>query len=133
MFPFDIDDDDIEVTEAEQGVYREYGIDFETGQLSGDMVEGIEAVKVWRWLALQTDRYVFEQYSWAYGNDLNTIIGSSPDPEYLALVAERTVTDLVKQNRHITGLHDFKIAIDGDKMAYSFVVETEFGEVEVYA
>ena len=132
MFPFDIDDEDIEVTDNSQSVYQEYGIDFETGQLTGDMVEGLEAVKVWLWLALQTDRYVFEQYSWNYGNDISTIIGSSPDPDYLALVAQKSITELVEQNPYISGLHDFDIEIDGDKMNYSFVCETDFGEVEVY-
>ena len=132
MFPFDIDDEDIEVTDNSQSVYQEYGIDFETGQLTGDMVEGLEAVKVWLWLALQTDRYVFEQYSWNYGNDISTIIGSSPDPDYLALVAQKSITELVEQNPYIFGLHDFDIEIDGDKMNYSFVCETDFGEVEVY-
>lgn len=26
---------------------KEYGIDFKTGQLTGEIVEGLEAVKVW--------------------------------------------------------------------------------------
>ena len=36
---------------------KEYGIDFKTGQLTGEIVEGLEAVKVWIWLVLQTPRY----------------------------------------------------------------------------
>ena len=33
---------------------REYGIDFETGQLTGEIVEGIEAVKVWIWCCVNS-------------------------------------------------------------------------------
>lgn len=38
MFPF-IDTDDEDVQESEQYIPREYGINFETGQLSGKIVE----------------------------------------------------------------------------------------------
>lgn len=36
---------------------REYGVDFQTGQLTGKIVEGIEAIKVWIWLCLHTERF----------------------------------------------------------------------------
>ena len=56
MFPF-IDTDDEDVQESEQYIPREYGINFETGQLSGKIVEGYDAILVWTWLALHTARY----------------------------------------------------------------------------
>ena len=55
MFPFaDTESDDI--TEEEY-VPKEYGIDFKTGQLSGKIVEGVDALMVWCWIALHTPRY----------------------------------------------------------------------------
>lgn len=52
MFPFaDTESDDI--TEEEY-VPKEYGIDFKTGQLSGKIVEGVDALMVWCWIALHT-------------------------------------------------------------------------------
>ena len=55
MFPFE----ETEEETQEENLYipREYGIDFETGQLSGKMVEGYDALLVWAWLALRTPRY----------------------------------------------------------------------------
>ena len=38
-------------------VPREYGINFQTGQLTGKIVEGVEAIKVWIWLCLHTERF----------------------------------------------------------------------------
>lgn len=37
----------------------DYEIDFNTGRLTGGIVEGVEAIKVWIWLALQIERYRF--------------------------------------------------------------------------
>lgn len=38
-------------------VPKEYGIDFATGQLTGKIVEGKEAIKVWIWNCLKTQRF----------------------------------------------------------------------------
>ena len=58
-------------------VPKEYGLDFETGQLTGEIVEGIEAIKVWIWLCLHTQRFRWPIYSWDYGADLEQYIGQS--------------------------------------------------------
>lgn len=54
---------------------KEYGIDFTTGQLTGQIVEGIEAIKVWIWNCLHTQRFRYPIYSWDYGADLEQYIG----------------------------------------------------------
>ena len=73
MFPF-VDNDTVE---REQTYYtpREYGMNFETGQLTGEIVEGLEALKVWAYLALQTAERRYYIYSWEYGHDLESLIG----------------------------------------------------------
>ena len=38
-------------------------------------VTGREAVKVWIWKALHTTRYRYEIYSWAYGNEFESLLG----------------------------------------------------------
>ena len=62
MFPYDIEEEEVdeEQDQEEQSIPVEYGIDFETGQLTGKKVYGIEALKVWIWNALVTDRYRYE-------------------------------------------------------------------------
>ena len=64
-------------------VPKEYGLDFETGQLTGEIVEGIEAIKVWIWLCLHTQRFRWPIYSWDYGADLEQYIGQSITEEFL--------------------------------------------------
>ncbi len=134
MFPFDIDDeDDVEVEEAEETIYREYELDFRTGQLTGRVVEGIAAVRVWAYLALRTARYRFEQYSWDYGNEFDELIGEVADPEYVELEAQRMAEECLMQNPYILGLSEFECEAVGDMLKMKMTVETKFGEVEVDA
>ena len=82
MFPF-IDTDDEDVQESEQYIPREYGINFETGQLSGKIVEGYDAILVWTWLALHTPRYRYYIYSEDYGQEYEDLIGKSYSSELI--------------------------------------------------
>ena len=99
--------------------------------LTGRIVEGLEAVKAWIYLALSTDRYHFQQYSWDYGNELSTLIGTTTDQEYISMEAKRLVEECLYQNSHITEINDFVATIENDKLSMSFTVETDYGEVEI--
>ena len=52
MFPFDFEDEDADIQEYEEQEYKEYDIDFETGFLTGQIVSGADAVKVWAWIGI---------------------------------------------------------------------------------
>lgn len=131
MFPFDIEDEDVEVEEKEEEVYKEYEIDWETGQLTGRIVEGLEAVKVWIYLALQTERYVFEQFTWVYGNELPTLIGTSNNQEYLQMEVKRMVKDCLSVNEHILDIDNFQCEVEDEKIMISFMAITDYGEVDI--
>lgn len=72
---------------------KEYGINFETGQLTGEIVEGIEAVKVWIWMCLHTQRFRYPLYSWDYGADLEQYIGQTVTEEFLNADCEDEIRD----------------------------------------
>lgn len=76
MFPF-VDNEEEEEQEESLYIPKEYGINFETGQLSGKIVEGYDALLVWVWLALQTPRYRYYIYSEDYGQEYEDLIGKS--------------------------------------------------------
>ena len=70
--------DEIEVYKSpEIKVPREYEIDYETGQMTGKIVEGLEAIKVWIWLVLKIPRYRYLLFSWDYGNEYDALVGKS--------------------------------------------------------
>ena len=125
MFPFDIEDEEI-VEEEEELLPCEYGINFDTGQLTGRMVYGLDAIRVWVWLALGVDRYFYEQYTWNNGHELATLIGRSTSEED----AQRMITECLMQNPHITGIKDVDIEKDNDALTIRFTVNTDLGDIE---
>lgn len=131
MFPFEIGDDDAELEEKEEIPYREYEIDFRTGQLTGRIAEGTDAIKAWIFLALRTERYRFQQFSWDYGSELEELIGESADSEYVGMQAERMITDCLMQNGHISGISGLSAEVRDEKVTVRFTVETDYGEVTV--
>lgn len=73
LFPFmrSVEEQDI----AAPKIYKEYEFNFETGKLTGKVLEGKEALKMWIYKTLLTKRYKHLIYSWDYGQDLEEIIG----------------------------------------------------------
>lgn len=137
---FDSIDDEIEengdLDEDGNEVYDlplEYGIDFDTGQLTGKIVEGVEAVKVWIWLCLHTARYRFAIHDWDYGVDFEEYIGQTLDQEYVDTDIKKEVEDAMYVNPWITDVTDWQSSMDEkhDKLHLVFTAVTDFGETEV--
>lgn len=132
FFPAYIEEDqEAEELEEKTESPREYGIDFETGQLTGEIVEGLEAIKAWIWLALQIPRYRYTIYTWDYGNEYDEIIGQAYSEEYLEAELYRMTEDCLLVNEHIEEISDFNVEIKNDTPLVSFVAETLYGDVEI--
>ncbi len=129
MFPFDIDEKNLE--DSQNKVFKEYEINFKTGQLTGRTVSGIEAIKVWVWLALKTARYRFQQFSWNYGSELEELIGKNYKKEYIESETKRMVTDCLRANRHIKGIKDFACNYSDGKITAAFTIITDYGEADI--
>lgn len=110
---------------------REYGIDFATGQLSGKIVEGLEAIKVWIWLCMHTERFKHAIYSADYGTSLEQYIGHMLSEEYINTDCESEITDALLINKYIESIEDFEAVRNSDSLNISFRVVTKFGSIEV--
>ncbi len=133
MFPFDLDDEDIDLEEIDDKELEpaDYEIDFETGCLTGNIITGLDALIQWARLALSTDRYVYPQYPWDYGCEVKSLIGTSFDPEYIESEVKRMVTETLTVNEHIEGITDFSCQMEGDRLTASFQIDTVYGNGEV--
>lgn len=80
---------------------REFGINFATGQLTGVIVEGIEAVKVWCYIALQVARYRYFICSWEYGNEIEDLFGKGYSAEHLKSEISRMTEECLLVNGNI--------------------------------
>jgi len=112
-------------------VPKEYGIDFSTGQLTGKIVEGLEAIKVWVWLCLHTERFRHAIYSSDYGVSLEQYFGHLLSDEYINTDCESEITDALLVNDYIESIEDFEAVKEGEHLRISFRVTTKFGSLEV--
>ena len=110
---------------------KEYGMDFATGQLTGKIVEGLEAIKVWIWLCMHTERFRHAIYSADYGTSLEQYIGHMLSEEYINTDCESEITDALLINEYIESIEDFEAVRNSDSLNISFRVVTKFGSLEV--
>lgn len=109
---------------------KEYGIDFNTGQLTGKIVEGIEAIKVWVWLCLRTQRFRYPIYSWSYGADMEQYIGQGLTVEYLETDLKDEIEEALRVNEYITGIEDYNCIQTGSTVRIQFTVQTTLGSLK---
>lgn len=102
LFPAYIEDEEIteELTD-DLATPREFGIDFATGQLTGIVVEGIEAIKVWIYIALQVARYRYFICSWQYGSEIEDLYGKGYSAEHLESEISRMIKECLLVNGYI--------------------------------
>ena len=129
MFPFDIDDGEIEVEQEESKEPRDYEIDLKSGKLTGKIITGLSAIEQWIHITLATDRYYYTQYSWDHGAELNTLIGKSVSKEYAKSEVKRMIEDALLVNEYIIGIENVECSIEKDVLTASFTAITEYGEV----
>lgn len=112
-------------------LHKEYELDFANGQLTGKVLEGIEAVKVWIYKTLLTKRYKCLIYSWDYGQDLEEIIGRGYEKGLIKSEVERRIKDCLFIHPHIKACTNFTIKLQQDKLHVDFTVNTIYGEVDI--
>ena len=130
LLPTYIEDDEELEQQEESQTPKEYEIDFKTGQLTGNIVEGLEAIKIWIWLVLQTPRYRYYVYTWDYGNEFEDLIGQGYTEEYIEAETQRMTEDCLSVNENIQGISDFSVSMANDVLTVSFVVNTIYGDIE---
>ena len=110
---------------------KEYGMNFATGQLTGEIVEDLEAIKVWVWCCLHSERYRYPIYSWQYGVEYEQYFGETLTSDYLNGDCKTETEEALKVNPWIIGVTNFSAEMDGSRLHISFTLETDFGDAEV--
>ena len=131
MFPFDIEDDEVDVEIDEQSEPSDYEIDLETGKLTGRIITGLDAIKQRVMIVFSTDRYYYNQYSWEHGHELNELIGKNYTIDYLKTEAKRMVEDALAPDEDIESVEDFECEIVDNTLVIRFKIVTIYGNEEV--
>ena len=120
-----------EPTLTTPNTYQEYDFEFETGKLTGKILEGKEALQVWIYKTLLTKRYKHIIYSWDYGQDLEEIIGQGYEKGLIRSEVERRIKDCLLVHPHIKECKNFDIKLQQDQLHVNFTVNTIYGEVNI--
>ena len=132
LFPFATDEELALVTpEVTASSIREYEIDFKTGELTGKIVEGVDALRVWAYLALKAKRYRWVIYSWYFGAEYTNLIGYSYSEDYIKSEVQRYIEECLYENEYITGIDELEVSQIKDKLYIKFKMITTVGSKEV--
>ncbi len=137
MAGFEIFLNETETQDTDLPLFKEMAIDFETGEpiiKNNEIVilEGSEALKVWIWKALKTERYKYKAYTDNYGNELKEQLGTIYDKTIKDAILENEIRECLGVNPYITRLHSFSIETpEGMQHPYIyFSVDTVYGTIE---
>ncbi|PRR70928.1 DUF2634 domain-containing protein [Clostridium thermopalmarium] len=117
-------------------LFKEYAWDFDKNKFILEngkfkVVEGNEALKVWIWKALKTERYRYLAYSWNYGHELDSLVGKGLSNAALKLEVERYIKEALLINPYLKDIYNLNITIEGAKLDIAFTVSTVYGEMNV--
>ena len=126
-----------EVLEGEQSnelpLFREYAYDFENNRLllrDGNtyLVEGNEALRIWIFKALATERFRYTAYDAAFGSEIETLPGKSLNNEIANSELKRFITEAIMVNPYIVELSNFQFTQSLSGTTVSFDCETVYGQ-----
>lgn len=134
-------DEDVEIIEEveetdELPAFREYAYDIDTGDIEYEnglpkVVEGLEAVKIWAYMALRTQKYEYGAYSHDYGNTFEALLGTVYSDKELNNKASEMVEECLLACPYIESISNVDAVRTGKGIAITAVLNTVYGEVEL--
>lgn len=95
------------------------------------VVERAEAVAVWAWNALHTERFLWPCFSPGYGSEIYTLIGQGYQPETKRAEVQRYIEECLLASPYITAVTGMTVAAVGDRLAVAFAIQTVYGEIKM--
>ena len=118
-------------------LFTEMAIDFNTGEIiskDGEIVKltGKEALNVWIWKTLKTERNRFKAYSSSFGSDIHKEIGYVYDRTVKEQLITSEIVDTLIVNPYILRVYDFEIDYSDEDLTLNikFKVDSIYGVAE---
>ena len=138
IFPFidpELNIEDGEMAEKEVPLAQEWAWNFDKDEFdlkNGSMyiVEKNEAIKVWIYKILKTERFKYIIYDHDYGHDLKDFIGKTGTQAYIKAEIKRMVEEAILSTLedYVVELRNHTIEIDSDLVNISFTAITIYDE-----
>ncbi|MBC2576586.1 DUF2634 domain-containing protein [Peptostreptococcus canis] len=110
----------------------EIAINFENGEILREnddikIVKNLEAIKVWVYLAILTQRYKHQIFSSDYGCEHTNLIGSEYTKELTESEAYRYIEECLLANPYIEKVKNLGVFKKGNKLEINIEIFTSFG------
>lgn len=116
---------DEENEDAELETMETFRIDFKRGIVTSEIIDQVEAIKQFVYIALKTERFLFPIYSQDYGSELREVIQDRNSTEELRLSeVERMIEEALIFDERIEAVENYEFTVDGDRYYASFDVVT---------
>ncbi|MMZ61549.1 hypothetical protein D3C76_1308280 [compost metagenome] len=102
-------------------------LDLDKGRIVG-RTDGLDAIKQAVFKIFQTNRFMFEIYSFDYGHELTLLLGSSP--EFVKSEATRMIQEALLPDDRIDSIKNVEVSISGEQITIHFTVITVYGSFE---
>lgn len=123
--------------ERELPTFKEYAWDFDSNTFLYDksghhiLLEGNEAMKVWIYKALATERYQYLVYSWQYGIEIKPFIGLVMGVQERISELKRMIVECLMVNPYIKSIDKIFFTQKGTRAVVNIELTTVYGEVGV--
>ncbi|MFT4413182.1 DUF2634 domain-containing protein [Fredinandcohnia humi] len=111
-----------EETTAQTESSKTYHFDFTTGQFTGKLIDGEEALLQFIHKAIKTARFRYLIYDDQYGCELEDLIGQDISNELLETEIPRLITEALIYDDRIELVRNFSVVREKDKLYVSFEV-----------
>lgn len=116
--------------------FTEYAWDFENDCFIFEngaykIVTENEALKVWIYKALKTERWRYIAYDTAYGMELEQFIGKSTNNANSALEVQRYISEALLINPYIQSIDSITFTDDSDILDFTIELTTVYGSLTV--
>lgn len=117
-------------------IYKEIEWDFinnipvlENGNFK--IVEGNEAIKVWCFKSINTNRYEHSIYSWNFGCEIKELLGQNYTPSLTKSEAERLIKESLLINPYILEVNVSDVNFNDSLLSANIKIKTIYGASEV--
>lgn len=111
---------------------RTYKIDYETMRITNEVIDGIEAIRQFIYMALRTPRYEHPIYSTDYGGEIEALLSDNEvTQEFKMMELPRLITEALIYDDRIDDVTDFDIKQTYDAFHVSFSVHSVEGILEI--
>jgi hypothetical protein len=106
---------------------KTYAFDFDTGEFTGGMIDGDDAIQQFARKTISTARYRYLIYNKSHGCEIEDLIGQDLPAALLETEIARIISEALEYDDRVADVNDFVIDREGDQLFVEFTVTTKDG------